>query len=154
MVAVPAHALKPKRKTIPEGRRSVVIVDDEKSYVELMGQMLADNLDCSVHAFTRPKDALDGLDRVSAAVVVTDYFMPEMDGVEFIKRASKVAPDAAFIMISGHDLDSIKHELGRLRKLKMRLQKPFGWRRLAAAILKVWPGKDTPGFRTEDPTYQ
>ena len=146
--------MKPNRKTIPEARRSVVIVDDEKSYVELMGQMLADNLDCTVHAFTRPKEALDSLDRMSAVVVVTDYSMPEMDGVEFIKRATKIAPDAVFIMISGHDLDSIKHELRRLRNLKMRLQKPFGWRRLAAAILKVWPGKDTPGFRTPDPNLQ
>ena len=73
-----------------------------------------------------------------------------MDGVEFIKRASKVAPKAAFIMISGHDLDPIEHELARLKKLKMRLQKPFGWRPLADAVLKVWPGKDMPGLRTQD----
>lgn len=127
--------------------RSVVIVDDEKSYVELMAQMIADNLECTVHAFTRPLDALGGLARISAGVVVTDYSMPQMDGVEFIRRASRVAPKAAFIMISGNNLEPIEHELDRLKRLKMRLQKPFGGRALSAAVLKVWPGKDAPALR-------
>ncbi len=112
-----------------------------------MAQMIADNLDCQVHPFTRPEDALNGLATISAGVVVTDYFMPHMDGVEFIRRASKIAPHAAFIMISGHNLDPIEHELARLKRLKMRLQKPFGWRPLTAAVLKVWPGKDVPSLR-------
>ena len=50
-------------------------------------------------------------------------------------------------MISGHNLEPIEHDLARLRRLKMRLQKPFGWRPLTAAVLKVWPGKDAPSFR-------
>lgn len=135
------------RNNPPQEPRSVVIVDDEKSYVELMAQMIADNLDCQVHPFTRPEDALNGLATISAGVIVTDYFMPQMDGVEFIRRASKIAPHAAFIMISGHNLEPIEHELARLKRLKMRLQKPFGWRPLTAAVLKVWPGKDVPSLR-------
>ena len=66
-------------------------------------------------------------------VVVTDYSMPQMDGIEFIQRASRIAPNAAFIMISGDDLDPLEDELARLKRLKMRLQKPFGWRPLADA---------------------
>jgi two-component SAPR family response regulator len=137
----------PARKKVAPPRRSVVIVDDEKSYVELMAQMIADNLDCGVHAFTRPEAALEGLIRISAGVIVTDYFMPQMDGVEFIRRASKIAPKAAFILISGHDLDPVKDELSRLKRLKLSLQKPFGWRPLTEAVLKVWPGDDIPVAR-------
>jgi len=134
-------------KKIEGKRRSVVIVDDEKSYVELMAQMIADNLDCTVHAFTRPLDALVGLARISAGVVVTDYTMPQMDGIEFIKRASKIAPKAVFIMISGNNLEPIEYELDRLKKLKLCMQKPFGGRALSAAVLKVWPGGDAPALR-------
>ncbi len=139
--------MKTDRNKAPVAARSVVIVDDEKSYVELMAQMIADNLDCNVYPFTRPLEALSGLSRISAGVVVTDYSMPQMDGVEFIKKASRIAPKAAFIMISGHDLDPIKGELARLKRLKMRLQKPFGWRPLTEAVLKVWPGSDVPSLR-------
>jgi len=144
---IPTPVVNAARKNPPKPNRSVVIVDDEKSYVELMAQMIADNLDCPVHPFTRPEDALSSLETLSAGVIVTDYFMPQMDGVEFIRRASKIAPKAAFIMISGHNLEPIEHDLARLRRLKMRLQKPFGWRPLTAAVLKVWPGKDAPSFR-------
>lgn len=139
--------VKTDRNKAPVSPRAVVIVDDEKSYVELMAQMIADNLTCNVYAFTGPLEALSGLSRISAGVVITDYSMPQMDGVEFIRRASRIAPKAAFIMISGHDLDPIHGELARLRRLKMRLQKPFGWRPLTEAVLKVWPGRDAPAYR-------
>jgi two-component SAPR family response regulator len=72
-----------------------------------------------------------------------------MDGVEFIRRASKIAPNAAFIIISGHDLNPIKDDLARLKRLKMRLHKPFGWQPLTEAVLRVWPGDDVPSQRNE-----
>ena len=143
----PLDAVNPARKASPTSPRPVVIVDDEKSYVELMAQMLAENLDCPVRAFTRPEEALRVLGALDPGVIVTDYFMPQMDGVEFIHRASRAAPGAVFILISGHDLDPIEADLARLKKLKMRLQKPFGWRPLADAVLRVWPGKDVPSLR-------
>ena len=139
--------VKRTRKKNTPSRRSLVIVDDEKSYVELMAQMIEANLDCKVHAFTSPVDALGSLATISAGVVVTDYSMPQMDGIEFIRRASKVAPKTAFIMISGHDLDAVAEQLAHLKRLKLRLQKPFGWRPLTEAVLKVWPGLDTPVLR-------
>ena len=148
--SIKTPVVKPARKKSRSSRRSIVIVDDEKSYVELMAQMIADNLDCKVHAFTSPVDALEHLGGISAGVVVTDYSMPQMDGIEFIRQASRVAPKSAFIMISGHDLDMMNEELARLKKLKLRLQKPFGWRPLTEAVLKVWPGPDTPVLRDQE----
>ena len=137
----------PSRKKPAAPKRGVFIVDDEVSYVELMAAMIADNLDCPVHAFTRPGEALGALERTEPGVIVTDYSMPQMDGIEFVRQATKLAPKAAFVMISGHNLEPLEHELVRLKRLKLRLQKPFGWRPLTAAVLKVWPGKDVPSFK-------
>lgn len=136
------------RKKNVESRTSVVLVDDERSYVELMAQMLTDNLECEVHMFTSPEEALSQLADLSAGVIVSDYFMPELDGVEFIRRATAIAPGAAFIIVSGHDLGNLEHELAELKMLKLRLQKPFGWRPLAAAVIEAWPGKDAPAYKT------
>lgn len=127
--------------------RSVVIIDDEKIYVESMAKLIGDNLDCPVYAFTKAEDALRELRRLGAGVVVTDFLMPGMDGLEFVRKASKRAPQAAFIMISGHDLDPIGEDLATLQKLRNRMQKPFGWRPLAAAILQAWPDDDPPAVR-------
>jgi DNA-binding NtrC family response regulator len=139
--------LKSKTKVRAPSQRPLVLVDDEQSYVELLAGMLSDNLSCAVHTFTRPTHALEFLSDQPAGVVVTDYFMPDMDGVEFIRRASKIVPEASFIMISGHNLEPMEYELERLKLLKERIQKPFGWKLLADAVLRVWPGADLPKLR-------
>jgi DNA-binding NtrC family response regulator len=127
--------------------RSVVIVDDERSYVDSMAKLVSDRLDCTVHAFTKPEEALVRLPALSAAVIVTDYFMPQMDGVEFVLEASKIEPLAMFIMISAHDLDPIEENMALLSNLKSCLQKPVASRPLVEAILNVWPGGDPPAIR-------
>ena len=123
----------------PAPRKSIVLVDDEKSYTDLLTQMLADNLDCPVHAFSRPLDALKALPGVDPGVIVTDYYMPQIDGLEFIRQASAVAPKATFVLITGHNLSEAEDEMARLGALKGFLPKPFGWRKLADEILRVWP---------------
>ena len=115
-------------------------MDDEKSYTDLLTQMLADNLDCPVHAFARPLEALKFLPQLNPGVVVTDYYMPQLNGLEFIRHAAPLVPEAAFVMISGHNLSAEEDTMARLPALKSFLAKPFGWRKLADEILRVWPG--------------
>lgn len=119
--------------------KSIVLVDDEKSYTELMTELLAEHLDRPVHAYSRPLDALAAVSELNPAVVVTDYFMPQMDGIEFIRRATPLLPGVAFIMISGHNLAPVQDQLDRLSALKGILAKPFGSRMLADEIRRVWP---------------
>ena len=123
----------------PVPPKAIVLVDDEKSYSDLLTQMLADNLDCSVHSFSRPADALQALPQIDPGVVVTDYFMPQINGLDFIRQASPLVPRANFVLITGHNLASEKDTMARLTPLKGFLPKPFGWRKLADEILRVWP---------------
>lgn len=127
----------------PAPPKAIVLVDDERSYTELMTQLLADNLACPVHSFTRPVDALRAIPHLNASVIVTDYFMPQIDGLEFIRRASVVAPAAAFVLITGHNLSAEQDAMAQLTALKGFLAKPFGWRKLADEIIRVWPDPST-----------
>jgi DNA-binding NtrC family response regulator len=117
----------------------IVLVDDEKSYTDLMSQMIEDTLDRRVVSFTRPLDALSALATLRPAVIVTDYYMPQISGLEFIRLASAVVPNSVFILISGHNLDAVDDQLARLPQLKAFLAKPFSFRVLAEEILRVWP---------------
>ncbi|MGH7944953.1 MAG: response regulator [Opitutaceae bacterium] len=123
----------------PAPPKSIVLVDDEKSYNDLIRQMLIENLDTPVHGFIRPLEALDALVALDPAVVVTDYFMPEMNGIEFIQRAAPLVPNAVFLMISGNNLTGEHHRMEKLTPLKSFLAKPFGWKKLADEIIRVWP---------------
>lgn len=132
--------------------KSIVLVDDEKSYTDLMSQMLEDNLDCRVATFTRPLDALSALPTLRPAVVVTDYYMPQINGLEFMRLAAPLVPSAAFVLITGHNLSSAEDQMSRLQCLKGFLAKPFGWRVLADEILRVWPDHIESPSRKADAT--
>ncbi|MEO5960270.1 MAG: response regulator [Opitutaceae bacterium] len=131
----------------PTPPQSIVVVDDEKSYTELLTQILSQHLDCPVHAFARPVEALKALPTLNPGVVVTDYFMPDLNGLEFIRQGAEVAPHASFVLISGHNLIAEKSQMARLPALKGFLPKPFGWMKLIEEILRVWPPNTTPPTR-------
>jgi two-component SAPR family response regulator len=119
--------------------KAVVILDDEKSYADLLTQLLTDSLSCPIHTFTRPLDALAALPDINVALVVTDYFMPQLNGIEFIVEANKIKPEAAFIIITGHPLRLTDDSLANLPNLKSVLPKPFNWQRLTDEIALCWP---------------
>lgn len=117
--------------------KAIVLVDDEPTYTELLATPLAEALGCRVYTFTRPLDALHALAGINPSVIVTDYFMPEIDGIQFIRKATPIVPQARFLMMSGQDLTSHREELAALPALKGSLAKPFGWKRLAEEISRV-----------------
>lgn len=119
-------------------RKAIVLVDDEKSYVDLLANMLTENLGCPVFAFTRPLDALAAISGIDIGVVVTDYHMPQMDGFEFIRAAALQLPGVPFILITGHShLIDLTIKPGD--PLRAILPKPFGWRKLADEIAQHAP---------------
>ncbi len=127
-----------------------MLVDDEKSYTDLLTQMLAENLDCAVHSFTNPLKAIAVLRQINPAVIVTDFFMPQLNGLEFIRQAAPLVPGAAFVMITGHNMSAFQDEMARLSPLRAFLPKPFGWRKLADEIIRVWPpGTLAPSHRAD-----
>ena len=124
-------------------------MDDEKSYTDLLTQMLVDNLDCPVHAFSRPLQALKVLPELNPGVIVTDYYMPQLNGLEFIRQAAPLVPEATFVIITGHNLDEETDTMARLTPLRGFLAKPFGWKKLADEVLRVWPSNlPSPSYRT------
>ena len=133
--------------------KSIVLVDDENSYTDLLTQMLVENLDCPVHAFSRPAEALASLPQLNAGVVVTDYYMPNLNGLDFIRQATPLVPAAVFVLISGHNLSAETDTMERLTALKGFLPKPFGWKKLADEILRVWPDPaSAPMLRSDTPS--
>lgn len=135
----------------PATAKPIVLVDDEKSYNDLLRTMLAEHLDCPVYGFSRPSEALQVIATLDPGVIVTDYFMPEMNGFEFIRRAAPLAPGAAFVLISGNNLSAEVETMARLPNFKALLPKPFGWARLADEILRAWPTGLTPPVRRDAP---
>ncbi len=128
--------------------KTIVIVDDEKSYVDLLAETLAEHVTNPVATFTRPFTALEALPKIDVGIIVKDYYMPQLNGLEFLLRARKLKPDIPFIVITGHGLHLSHEDLSHLPELKAVMYKPFGWRKLADEIVRCWPGADVPLIKT------
>lgn len=114
-------------------------MDDEQSYGELLSQLLSENLGRPIVAFTRPLEALDALPTLDVGAVVTDYFMPVLDGAQFIRRAAPRLPGVPFFMITGHPLRLSDAYLEDIPALKAVVPKPFRWQVLGTLIVEHWP---------------
>jgi len=116
----------------------LLILDDEKSYTDLLAQLLADHLDCPIRTFSRPLAALEALPSLDVGLIVTDYYMPQISGIEFIRRVQRLRPQIPVVMITGHRMELEETDYSDVSSLKAVLAKPLNWRRLAEEIERHW----------------
>lgn len=83
---------------------SMVILDDEK--IVLQGiQKLCQKEDFGFvikGAFVDSLKALDALPGLRPHLIITDVRMPQMDGLEFARRAKEILPESEIVILSGY----------------------------------------------------
>lgn len=79
----------------------IMLVDDEANVLKALVRCLADE-GYQVVTAGSGTEALNILGQCRADIIVSDQRMPGMDGIEFLKKSSKLCPDAVRIMLSGH----------------------------------------------------
>jgi len=80
---------------------NVVVVDDERPIMQLCVKVL-ELQGHAVEGFVRGEEAVARLTAAPADLLVVDYKMPGLNGIEVIKRARAVRPELRVMMITGH----------------------------------------------------
>ncbi|MFO1063755.1 MAG: response regulator [Pirellulales bacterium] len=91
--------------TLPQ---RVLLVDDEESVRQSVTRMLTMN-GCEVSCAASAQDALDILEKEPATfdLMLVDYSMPEMSGVEFIEKARNRGHVSKAVICTGYAEDSV-----------------------------------------------
>ncbi|MDJ0986459.1 MAG: hybrid sensor histidine kinase/response regulator [Desulfobacterales bacterium] len=94
--------------------KSILLVDDEEGIRKVLSIALSD-LGYQVHSAANGVEALRVFKAKQPPIVLTDIKMPEMDGIELLRRLKKISPDTEIIMITGHGdmglaIKSVKYE--------------------------------------------
>lgn len=77
------------------------ILDDDINIVKILSQMIETDFNRKViGSSSQPKQAVDDIIVLKPDVVLVDYLMPDLDGVDVIKKIKRVHPSVSFIMIS------------------------------------------------------
>ncbi len=90
-----------------EEKIKVLIVDDEPRVVEEIKEYLkAKNY--LVFSADNPSQAFEVLEKNDISILILDIRLPEMSGLEVLKRVKQQNPDIEVIMISGHgDMNTV-----------------------------------------------
>jgi DNA-binding NtrC family response regulator len=81
---------------------TIVLVDDEEMVVTSIKSFLMLETDYEVRGFTSPAEALEFLEKNRADVVVSDYLMPDIDGISFLAKVKHLQPEATRILLTGY----------------------------------------------------
>src|SRR5512138_1307276 len=86
---------------------SLLYVDDEPGLLEIGKVFLESTGDFSVTTALSGRAGLDELARQDFDAVISDFQMPEMDGIEFLKKVRQSFGSIPFILFTGRGREEI-----------------------------------------------
>lgn len=120
----------------------IMIVDDEESILKSLQRLLR-HVPCTygnktfplvVSAFSKPEEAVEHARHESFDLFISDFRMPGMDGVEFLKAVKAIQPDAGRLILSGYaDLNALLRAVNEVG-IERFIGKPWNDYELISAI--------------------
>ncbi|MDO8873413.1 MAG: PAS domain S-box protein [Methanoregula sp.] len=92
---------------VPCNRISVLYVDDEPALLDLGKKFLEHGGMFAIETTSSSKDALVLLKKRDYDGIISDYQMPEMDGIALLKKVRSRYPDLPFILFTGKGREEI-----------------------------------------------
>ena len=113
------------------------IVDDDRNVQTILKMIIRDrNLGTLCGIAANGADALEDMPYAKPDIVIADLLMPEMDGINFVKKARALWPDTVFIMLSqvaSKDMIAGAYESG----IEFYIQKPINSVEVEKVVKKV-----------------
>ena len=104
-------------------RYKILIVDDEPDNLQLLYRTLRRDYD--VTKAQGPLEALDILKENQFNCILSDHKMPDMDGVEFLKRTYDMYPDTIRLLVTAYSDVEILMNAINYAKIYRYIKKPY-----------------------------
>lgn len=128
----------------------VMLVDDEEAILNSLKRLLRlapcamgnKSFVLEVESFSSPLEAIERARHEPFDLFVSDYRMPEMDGIEFLKEVKALQPDAARLILSGYaDLNALVRAVNEVG-IDRFIGKPWNDYELMSAIAQSLAHRD------------
>lgn len=121
--------------------KKILLVDDEQSVLNALRRELKDHFE--IESFDNPAAALEHCKNTQFDLVIADYQMAEMNGVEFLEQFGRLQPDASRLMLSGQaDMDALIRIINDTHIYRF-LSKPWDRAELLNSIRQALDYRDT-----------
>ena len=85
-----------------ENEQVVLVVDDEEIVLTSIDSFLELETEYKVMTFTSATSALEFIKNNEIDLVISDYLMPEMDGISFLANVREIKPEVPRIILTGY----------------------------------------------------
>lgn len=93
-------------------RTRILLADDDLPMLETLNVMLQSDFDV-VDAVSDGRSLVEAAFKLHPDVIVTDFSMPKMNGIEAVQTIRRVLPDIKFIFLTMHDGKVYRREARR-----------------------------------------
>jgi len=117
------------------------IVDDEEYLINCYREVLG-YLGLEARFFTSSEEALSAAKTEKPAVVLTDYSMPKLNGVELARELTGSDPAVHVIIATGHmgeQYEELEEQIGEMDNVEM-VAKPLKIREVLARVEEILQG--------------
>lgn len=126
----------------------VLVVDDEENIREVLSNYL-ESMNYDVQTAEDGQDALNKYQKGEFDLIISDLLMPNVDGLELLKRVRDMDKDVIFLMITGYPsietaVDAIKKgaydyitKPFHMEDVKLRIERAFEKRSLRERLKTV-----------------
>jgi len=104
-------------------KMNILLIDDDEWIRHSMG-IFFEFEGCDLRTLETAEEGLEELKRQDYKVIIADYGLPGMDGLEFLRRSQKTHPNAMKVLITGYSSREIISEAYKLGVQDV-IKKPF-----------------------------
>jgi CheY-like chemotaxis protein len=109
----------------PGRHPAVLVVDDERVILTILHRVLRDlTQECDIITTTNGAEALAQLERRPVRLVITDYNMAGMNGLQLTAAIKERAPETCVVLITAFASPEL-HKSARMHQVDHFLPKPF-----------------------------
>ncbi|MCH7878238.1 MAG: response regulator [candidate division Zixibacteria bacterium] len=83
------------------GRPRILIVDDEEMILSSLRSFFSFETDYEIITFTSSQEAATYVEKESIDLVISDFLMPELDGIAFLAKVKESQPMATRVLLTG-----------------------------------------------------
>src|SRR5574344_2423058 len=85
-----------------ENSGKIVVVDDDTIVTSSIRTMFKVEGFSDANFFNNPKEAVEYLKIEKPDLIISDFIMPQMNGLEFLSVAKKLYPEVSMILLTGY----------------------------------------------------
>ncbi|MDD3593330.1 MAG: hybrid sensor histidine kinase/response regulator [Candidatus Gastranaerophilales bacterium] len=83
-------------------KSKVLILDDDKLVTTTLSFLLQSQTDYEIFVFNSPFEALSYVQENDVDLIISDFLMPELNGIEFLSEVKKIRPSVTMILLTGY----------------------------------------------------